>query len=78
MFEDQYLDLKTLAEYSCLSVRTIREYLSDADNPIPSFCLKRKILVKKSEFDRWMEGNRADDSEIDNIVNEVMGEITRH
>ena len=50
--DDKYFDLKKLAEYSSLSVRTLRDYISDATNPIPSYCLRRKILVKKSEFDR--------------------------
>lgn len=69
---DRYLDLKTLAEYSSLSVRTLRQYLSDPDNPIPFFTLKRKILVKQSEFDSWMERFRTDINQLDKTVDEIL------
>jgi hypothetical protein len=72
---EKYFDLKTLAEYSCLSVRTLREYLSDTENPIPSFCLKRKILVKRVEFDKWMESHRTDNHKLDRIVNELVNDL---
>ena len=72
---DKYFDLKTLANYSCISVRTLREYLSDPDNPIPSFCLKRKILVKREEFDRWMETHRTDNSQLDRIADELVHDL---
>ena len=70
-----YLDLKTLAQYSSLSVRTIREYLNDPDNPIPSFCLKRKILVRKAEFDRWMDAHRNDGNKINSVVDEILNDL---
>lgn len=55
---DPWLSLKKLAAYSSLSVRTLRAFLSDVDNPLPA---KRpgggtgKVLVKQSAFDGWME-----------------------
>jgi len=72
-FEDQdrYLDLCALSAYSSLSVRTLREYLSDAVDPIPSFCFRRKILVRKSEFDRWMSRYRNNTKSVSGIVNEI-------
>ena len=74
-FDDSYFDLKTLAEYSSLSVRTLREYLTDADNPIPSFCLKRKILVNKGEFDQWMEAHRKDTNKINKMVDKLLNDL---
>lgn len=70
--KDQYLDLKALAEYSSISVRALRGYIADADDPLPSFCIKRKILIKKSEFDRWMERHRTDTGKVDRIVDEML------
>lgn len=69
---DKYFDLKGLSEYASIPVRTIRDYLSDAENPIPCFALKRKIFVRKSEFDKWMECHRTDTHELDKIVDEVL------
>jgi predicted DNA-binding transcriptional regulator AlpA len=73
---DRYLDLKTLSAYSSLSVSTIRDYLSDSLNPIPSYCIRRKILIKKSEFDRWMEQHKGDSKRINNMVEEIVNEFT--
>ena len=70
--DDRYLDIKALSAYSSLSISTIRNYIADDDDPLPSFCIKRKILIKKSEFDRWMERHRTDTKKIDRIVDEVL------
>jgi len=59
--DDKFLDLKQLVQYSTFSDSTLRNYLSDPDNPIPYFRVKRKIIIKKSEFDRWMEHFRHDE-----------------
>jgi hypothetical protein len=72
---DRYLDLKGLAEYSSLSVNSLRQYLSDPDDPIPSFCIKRKKQVKLSEFNRWMEKRRTDTKQVDTIVDEILNDL---
>ncbi len=74
---DRYLDLKRLSRYSSLSVRTLRDYLADAVNPIPSFCVKRKILVKKSDFDRWMSQHRINKRDVSHMVDEVVAAFSR-
>ena len=68
---DIYLDLKRLSEYSSLSVRTLRDHISDCSNPLPHFRVKGKILVRQSEFDKWTEGFRGKSS-VDGIVEEVL------
>ena len=70
--DDQYLDLKRLSRYSSLSVRTLREYITDGVDPLPSFVMKKKILVKRSEFDAWMNSRRNDVHRLDSIVDEVL------
>ena len=70
--DDKYFDIKALSAYSSLSISTIRNYIADGDDPLPSFCIKRKILIKKSEFDRWMERHRTDTGKIGRIVDEVL------
>lgn len=65
---DPYISVKALAGYSGLSARTLRRFLSDEARPLPHFRLgavgrdgKRgaKVLVRRSEFDKWIERWRA-------------------
>ena len=72
---DNYLDLKALAAYSCLSVHTLRNYISASDDPLPSFCVCKKILVRKSEFDRWMDSHRYNGSKLDDMVDEIFNDL---
>jgi excisionase family DNA binding protein len=51
---DPWLSLKGLAGYSSLSRRTLQDLVNDTSDPIPSYRVGGKILVRKSEFDRWM------------------------
>ena len=50
-YGDRYFDLRGLSEYSSLSVRTLRKYLG----MIPHYRIGGKLLVKKSEFDKYLE-----------------------
>lgn len=70
---DPYLTLKALAAYTGVSVRQLREYLvspplpraADAPlpPPLPHYRLGGRIVVRRSEFDRWMAAYRARPSE---------------
>ena len=52
----EYMDLKALASYACMSVSCLRDYIHSGD--LPAFKIKGKVLVKRSEFDAWMDSNR--------------------
>jgi len=62
---DEYLDLKSLATYSKMGVSSLRYHIRANDLPwfrIPGKQNKTgKVLVKRSEFDGWMEQYRAND-----------------
>ncbi|RJR42794.1 MAG: DNA-binding protein [Desulfobacteraceae bacterium] len=73
--EDRYFDLKKLSDYSSMSVRTLREYVTRSDNPIPSFRLGKKIIIKRSEFDGWIEAYRNSTGGFDKIVEDVMRDL---
>ncbi len=69
---DAYLPLKALAAYSGLSVRTLRNYLSCAPRPLPSYRVGGKVLVRRSEFNNWMKAfRRLDGDRVDTIVAEI-------
>jgi hypothetical protein len=57
---DPFLSLKALAAYSSLSVRTLRTYLDLVpEEALPCYRLPGKVLVRRSEFDAWLERYRA-------------------
>ncbi len=52
---DVYLSLRELSRYSSISLRSLRRALSDRRHPLPHYRPGgRKVLVRRSEFDRWM------------------------
>ena len=53
---DPYLSLTALAEYSGLSVRTLRAFLSRIPpaQALPCYRVGGKILVRRSDFDAYM------------------------
>jgi excisionase family DNA binding protein len=58
---DPYLSLAKLAEYSGLSRRTLRKFL-DRNPPaqaLPCYRLDGKVLVRRSDFDTFMEQYRT-------------------
>ncbi len=76
--DDSYLDLRALNAYSSISIPTLREHLKDPCTPLPHFKVKGKILIRKSEFDGWMNGFRADEAEkleeiVESAINDLKG-----
>lgn len=70
---DPLLSLRALTSYCSLSRRTLQNYLRHPFRPLPHFHIGGKILVRRSEFDAWLEQYRAGStSEIDKIVDSVL------
>jgi hypothetical protein len=72
-FGDAYLTLRSLAVYSGLGVRTLRNHLIDAGAPLPHYRVGGRILVRRSEYDVWAQRFRhAAPGKIEELVNDVM------
>jgi hypothetical protein len=87
---DPWMSLEALSAYSGLSVRSLRGYLADPVNPLPHYRMKEphviqgkdgkrrvvsgKILVRRSDFDKWMEGFRHI-PDVSKIVSGVLAEM---
>jgi hypothetical protein len=70
---DPFLGLSALAAYSNLSVRKLREYLQAPGHPLPHYRVGGKVLVRVSEFDRWIMAYRGRaDTRVDAIVDDVV------
>jgi excisionase family DNA binding protein len=68
---DKYFDLKGLSAYSALGVGTLRDHIRRGN--LPYFKVKGKILVKRSEFDQWIENYRVNKKQdLDKIVDDVL------
>jgi excisionase family DNA binding protein len=73
---DPYLSLRALAGYCGLSVRKLRDYLDDPAHPLPCYRVGGKILVRRSEFDTWVQQFRSRGRmDVDRIVDEVMRDL---
>jgi len=69
--KDRYFDLSALSEYSMLSVSTLRDHIRR--NDLPAFKVKGKLLVRKTEFDEWIERFRYEGArDLDRIADEVI------
>ena len=74
--KDQFFDLRGLAAYSSLGVGTLRGYLKCG---LPFFKLRGKILVKRSEFDSWLEAYRVNRAkEINDIADDAISSLKSH
>lgn len=89
---DPWLSLEALGRYCGLSVRSLRAYLMDPNHPLPHYRMKEphviataagkrrtvsgKILVRRSDFDQWMQTYRYT-PDLDRLVDEVVSEFQR-
>ncbi len=67
---DPYLSLRALSAYSGLSRKTLLRLLARAESPIPHYRLTDagKIVVRRSDFDTWMEQYRRTRSRLDELI----------
>ena len=74
--KDQYFDLKGLSVYSALKIPTLRDHIIKSG--LPCFKVKGKILVRRSEFDLWIEQHRCNKKQdINNIVQDVLNKLKK-
>jgi excisionase family DNA binding protein len=76
----EWLDLRALTQYAAVSERTVREWIHRAENPLPAVQVDKKILVRRSQFDRWLQVHPfrpAEAVNIDAIVNDLVSGLTR-
>jgi hypothetical protein len=73
---DPFLSITALADYSGLSVRKLREHLSDPSRPLPSYRVGGKIVVRRSEFDAWISAYRQTGrGDVARIVSDVLHDL---
>ena len=58
-----YLELDEIAVLLGVNVDTVRDYRKSKRNPLPTYRVGRKYLVKKEDFEKWMEKNKTQEEE---------------
>ena len=78
--EPSYFNLRRLAAYSNCSVRWLRDRLVDQSLPLPHHRVGGKLLVRKDDFDRWMDVHRVihQSDRLSRIVENVMADVYPH
>lgn len=71
--KDQYFDLPGLEAYSSIKVPTLRDRIKH--DGLPAFKVKGKILIKRSEFNAWMESYRIKGMDAQSIAREVVSKL---
>jgi excisionase family DNA binding protein len=71
----EWLDLKGLRAYACVSERTLREWIHRDSNPLPASRVGTKLLVRRSSFDRWLEAYRLIPVDVGCIVDEIVAGV---
>lgn len=77
--QPEWMDLKAVQAYACVSERTIREWIRLPVNPLPaSQAGGGKILVKRSRLDAWLEAHPyqpIDAIDVNQITDEIMDQL---
>jgi len=73
--QPEWLDLKALQGYACVSERTLREWIHRVVNPLPAARVGTKILVRRSVFDRWLEAHEVKHVDIGCIVDAMIAGV---
>ena len=68
----EWLDLRRLQEYAPVSERTLRAWIHSPVDPLPASCVGRKILVRRSDFDAYLERHRVKQVDVNAIVKELV------
>jgi excisionase family DNA binding protein len=73
--QPEWMDLKALQQYACVSDRTLREWVHRPIDPLPAARVGAKILVRRSAFDQWLENHRIEAVDVGCIVEEMVAEL---
>ncbi len=72
--EAEWLDLKRLQRYACVSERTLRGWIHRPENPLPASRVGNK-LVRRSILDRWLEAHQVKRVDVGYIVEELVAGV---
>lgn len=79
--QPEWMDLKAIQAYACVSERTVREWIHLPVNPLrASQAGGGKILVKRSHLDAWLEAHPyqpIDSINVDQVADEIIDQFRK-
>ena len=70
----EFMDLRGLSTYASLAVPTLRDYLKEGG--LPYYRLRGKILVRRSDFDAWIEHYKVDQRDnLEALVEDALSSV---
>jgi hypothetical protein len=74
--QPEWLDLKALRGYACVSERTLRDWIHRPVDPLPAVRVGTKLLIRRRVFDRWLEGHLIKQVDIGSMVSELIAGVS--
>jgi hypothetical protein len=77
-FSREWLGLKELSFYADLSERTLRSWIYSPVDPLPAVKVRGKVLVRRSDFDAYLQKHRISrlsTINLDAVVNDVVNGV---
>jgi excisionase family DNA binding protein len=72
----EWLDLRQLTKYAAVSERTLRAWIHEPSNPLPAYRVGSKILVRKRDFDIYIERHPVRSAEsVNALVDEILSGV---
>jgi excisionase family DNA binding protein len=72
----EWFDLRQLTCYAAVSERTLRGWIHDPINPLPAYQVGSKLLVRKRDFDSYIERHPVRPMQVvDSMVEEILSEM---
>lgn len=72
-----YIDLARLSSMLSLSSRTIRSYINQPDNPLPTYKIGRKFLFSWAEVEAWIQIYKVKIINTDVMVEDLINDISK-
>ena len=73
--QSEWLDLRALQRYACVSERTLRAWVHRPVDALPAVRVGTKLLVRRSTFDAWLEAHKIEPIDIEITLNEMITSI---
>ena len=71
----EWLDLKALTGYACVSGCTLREWIHRPENPLPAVRVGTKLLLRRTSFDQWLENHLLKSVDVGCMVDEILAGV---
>ena len=71
----EWLDLRALQRYACISERTLRGWIHRPVDRLPAVPVGTKLLIRRSTFDAWLEAHKLKKIDVDIILDEMIASI---